>query len=98
MASASSEQVATEVGVVSDREALLEEKLRRSERRREAAEEWGEFLARELETRDEVLNAVIAQYEAQLKAAKTEARQARDVNGAGGDGSPSLWDRLTGWF
>lgn len=94
MASASSEQIATEVGVGSDREALLEEKLRRSERRRQAAEEWGEFLARELETRDEVLNAVIAQYEAQLKAAKAgnTSGQLED------DGSASLWDRLTGWF
>lgn len=80
--------------VASEREARLEKQLRRSERRREAAEEWGEFLARELEARDEVLNAVIAQYEAQLKAAKAER-----ADGHGGDdGGASLWERLTGWF
>lgn len=94
MASASSERVTTDVGVVTDREARLAEELRRSERRREAAEEWGEFLARELETRDEVLNAVIAQYEAQLKAAKADDAGERREE----DGSASLWERLTGWF
>jgi chromosome segregation ATPase len=75
------------VGAESDRVAALEAELERSERRREAAEQWAEFLERELEAREERLDSVIEQYEAQL----AEAKQLDTSSGG-------LWDRLTGWF
>ena len=87
MASASSEPVGNNVATEADRVAALEAELERSERRREAAEQWAEFLERELEAREERLDSVIEQYEAQLAEAKE-----RDGSSGG------LWDRLTGWF
>ena len=67
MASASSEPVAPDAAA-RERVAALEAELQRSERRREAAEQWADLL----EARDERLEAVIAEYERQLEAAKTD--------------------------
>ena len=71
MASASSEPVAPDAAA-RERVAALEAELQRSERRREAAEQWADLLEAELEARDERLKAVIAEYERQLEAAKTD--------------------------
>ena len=73
MASASSEPVASDAAA-RERAAALKEELRRSERRREAAEQWTDLLAAELEARDERLEDVIAEYERQLEAAKERNR------------------------
>ena len=87
MASASSEPVAPDAAA-RERAAALEAELQRSERRREAAEQWADLLEAELEARDERLEAVIAGYERQLEAAKRE-----DPDPAP-DGPLA---RLTGW-
>ena len=86
MASASSEPVAPDAAA-RERVAALEAELQRSERRREAAEQWADLLEAELETRDERLEAVIAEYERQLEAAKTDPNPDPDGPLA----------RLTGW-
>jgi hypothetical protein len=80
MASASSEPVGR-VGAESERIAALEAELERSERRRAAAEEWATFLERELEERDQRLEAVIEQYETQLAGARR--REASDTDAGG---------------
>lgn len=87
MASASTEPVATDAA---SRERLvqLEAELRRSERRREAAEQWAGFLEAELEARDDRLEDIIVQYERKLE----DARRAQ------GETSDGLWARLTAWF
>jgi vacuolar-type H+-ATPase subunit E/Vma4 len=91
MASASSEPV--EPGVEGSRVADLRARLEQSERRREAAEEWAEFLEAELEARDAELAAkerrlhdIIEQYERQLEAANDPEK------------SPSLFGRLADWL
>ncbi|WP_336134110.1 hypothetical protein [Natronomonas amylolytica] len=91
MASASSEPV--EPGVEGSRVVELRARLEHSERRREAAEEWAEFLEAELEARDaelaakeRKLNDIIEQYERQLEAA-TEPEE-----------RPGLFGRLFGWL
>ncbi|MEF8808735.1 hypothetical protein [Natronomonas sp.] len=93
MASASSEPV--EAGVEGSRVAELRARLERSERRREVAEEWAEFLEAELEARNEELaakerqlNDVIEQYERQLEAA--EESESTPETG--------LFGRLFGWL
>ena len=88
MASASSEPLGTDVGAESDRVAALEADLEYERRRREAAEEWAEFLERELDARDQRLDAVIEQYEAQLEGVQQETDEP----------SEGLWARLTGWL
>ncbi|QLD89828.1 hypothetical protein HWV07_12630 [Natronomonas salina] len=88
MASASSEPVGSEVRADGDRAAELEAELARERRRREAAEEWAEFLERELEAREQQLDGVIDQYETQLEGVQ------RDAEG----GSGRLWARLAGWL
>ena len=52
--------------------AALKAELWCSERRREAAEQWADLLEAELEARDERLEAVIAEYERQLKVAERD--------------------------
>ena len=84
MASVSSEPVAADAAA-RERVAALEAELQRSERRREAAEQWADLLKAELEARDERLEAVIAEYERQLEAAKADP----DPDGP--------LARLTGW-
>ena len=84
MASASSEPVVPDAAA-RERVAALEAELQRSERRREAAEQWADLLEAELEARDERLEAVIAEYERQLEAAKADP----DPDGP--------LARLTGW-
>ena len=76
MASASSEPVASDAAA-RERAAALEAELRRSERRRKAAEQWAELLEAELEARDQRLEDVIVEYERQLEAAK-EGNRPRD--------------------
>ena len=71
MASASSDPAAADAPA-RERAARLAAELERSERRREAAEQWAAFLEAELDARDERLEAVIAEYERQLEAAKTD--------------------------
>ena len=88
MASAPSEPVGNEVRAEGDRAAALESELARERRRREAAEEWAEFLERELEAREQQLDGVIHQYEAQIEGVQREAAEQRD----------GLWARLTGWL
>lgn len=88
MASASSEPVGNDVRAESDRAAALESELARERRRREAAEEWAEFLERELEAREEQLDGVIHQYETQIEGVQRDVTEER-----GG-----LWARLTGWL
>ena len=84
MASASSEPV-TPDAAARERVATLEAELQRSERRREAAEQWADLLEAKLEARDERLEAVIAEYERQFKVAKADP----DPDGP--------LARLTGW-
>lgn len=92
MASASTEPVGTGVGAEGDRVAALEAELARERRRRVAAEQWAEFLERELEARDRRLDGVIDHYEAQLEGIQREANTE----------PKGLWDRLTdrvtGWL
>jgi dsDNA-specific endonuclease/ATPase MutS2 len=88
MASASSEPLPT-IGTDHERVTELEAKLQRSERRREAAEEWAEFLEAELEARDKRLEEVIDRYERLLEEAKAEGERETDEG---------LWAKLTGWF
>lgn len=59
----------TDAPTTDERIAALEAALERADRRREAAEEWATFLERELQARDERLEAVIGQYEAKLEEA-----------------------------
>jgi predicted nucleic acid-binding Zn-ribbon protein len=91
MASASSGFV--DAGIEGDRIAELQERLERSERRREAAEEWAAFLEAELESRnaeleakERRLNDVIAQYERQMQAAERD------------DEPSGPFERLFGWL
>jgi DNA-binding protein H-NS len=93
MASASSEPV--EAGVEGSRVVELRARLERSERRREVAEEWAEFLEAELDARNEELAAkerqlkdVIEQYERQLEAAEESES----------DPETGLFGRLFGWL
>ena len=86
MASASSEPVAPDAAA-RERVAALEAELQRSERRREAAEQRADLL----EARDERLEAVIAEYERQLKVAKADPDPDPDPDPDG----PLA--RLTGW-
>jgi len=87
MASASSDPAAGSARA-RERAARLEAKLERSERRREAAEQWAAFLETELEARDDRLENVIVEYERQLET----ARRRQD------GGSEGLWARLAGWL
>ena len=52
--------------------AALEAERRRSERRREAAEQWADLLAAEFETRDERIENVVVEYERQLEVAERD--------------------------
>lgn len=88
MASASTEPVATDVPK-RDLVSRLEAELERSERRREAAEQWAAFLEAELEARDDRLEDVIVQYERKLE----DAKRAQTDSRSGG-----LLARLTNWF
>ena len=83
MASASTEPVAADAAT---RE--LEAELRRSERRREAAEQWATFLEAELESREHHLEDVIVDYERRLE----DAKRGRSPSRPGG-----LWATLTAW-
>ena len=88
MAAASSEPLPT-VGTDHERVTELEAKLQRSERRREAAEEWAEFLEAELEARDKRLEEVIDRYERLLEEAKADDERVVEKG---------LWERVTDWF
>jgi hypothetical protein len=92
MASASSEPVGTGVPTESERVAALEAELARERQRRVAAEEWAEFLERELEARDRRLEGVIDHYEAQLEGLQEEASPEPEGLWA------RLTDRVTGWL
>jgi multidrug resistance efflux pump len=83
MASASTEPVAADAAT---RE--LEPELRRSERRREAAEQWAAFLEAELESREHHLEDVIIDYDRRLE----DAKRGRSPSRSG------LWATLTAWF
>jgi hypothetical protein len=86
MASATTELATPDIRE-EERVAALEAALERSERRRQAAEEWAEFLERELKARDERLQAVIEQYEMELEAAKREQTE-----------PTGFWARVSRWF
>ena len=62
MASVSSEPVAPDAAA-RERAAALEAELQRSERRREAAEQWADLLAAELEACDERIEDIVVEYE-----------------------------------
>lgn len=66
----------------------LEAELRRSERRREAAEQWAAFLEAEVESREHHLEDVIVDYERRLE----DAKRGRSPSRGG------LWATLTAWF
>ena len=83
MASTSSEPVAADAAT---REQEAE--LRRSERRREAAEQWAMFLEAELESREYRLEDVIVEYERRLE----DAKRGRSPSHRGG-----LWATVTAW-
>jgi len=87
MASASSDPAAD--APARERAVRLAAELERSERRREAAEQWAAFLEAELDARDDQLEDIIVRYERELEDVK---RRQRDDDGSG------LWARLTGWF
>ena len=65
--------------------AAWEAGLQRSERRREAAEQWASLLETELEARDERTDDIVVECERQLEAAKADPDPA---------GPPA---RSTGW-
>ena len=92
MASVSSEPVGTSAATESERVAALESELACERRRRVAAEEWAEFLERELEARDRRLESVIDHYEAQLEGLKEKASP--EPKGPW----TRLTDRVTGWL
>ena len=85
MASASPESRAA-TSAARERVATLEAGLRRSERRREAAEQWADLLAAELEARDERIEDIVVEHERQLEVAERD-----DPDPAG------LPARSTGW-
>jgi len=87
MASASTEPVGADAAT-RERVARLEAELRRSERRREAAEEWAGFLETELAAQEQHLEDVIVEYERRLE----DAKRARPESSGG------LWATLTAWF
>ncbi len=87
MASASTEPVGADAAT-RERVARLEAELRRSERRREAAEQWAAFLEGELDVQEQHLEDVIVEYERRLEDAK---RGQPDASGG-------LWATLTAWF
>ena len=87
MASASSEPVGADAAT-HERLTRLEAELRRSERRREAAEQWATFLEGELESQEQHLEDVIVDYERRLEDAK------REGSSAGG----GLWATVSAWF
>jgi len=87
MASASSEPVSADAAS-HERLARLEAELRRSERRREAAEQWATFLEGELRSRDQHLEDVIVDYERRLE----DAQRGRETPGGG------LWATVSAWF
>ena len=88
MASASSDPAAADAPA-RERAARLAAELERSERRREAAEQWAAFLEAELDARDDQLEDIIVRYERELEDVKRRQR---------GDDGGGLWARLTGWF
>ncbi len=88
MATVSAEVPREDVRTETDRIAVLEAELKRSEQRREAAIAWGEFLERELEARERTLENVIVQYEAQLEEAKSRS-QPRPAG---------FWARVKSWL
>lgn len=87
MASASTEPVGADAAT-RERVARLEAELRRSERRREAAEQWAGFLEAELDAQEQQIEDVIVEYERRLEDAK---RGTTDSTGG-------LWATLTAWF
>ena len=88
MASASPEPVVPDAAA-RERVATLEAELQRSERRREAAEQWADLLAAELEACDERIEDIVVEYERQLEAAKADPDPDPDPDGP--------LARLTGW-
>jgi len=87
MASASSEPVGADAAT-HERLTRLEAELRRSERRREAAEQWATFLEGELESQEQHLEDVIVDYERRLE----DAQRGREAPGGG------LWATVSAWF
>jgi predicted nucleic acid-binding Zn-ribbon protein len=87
MASVSSEPVGADAAT-HERLIRLEAELRRSERRREAAEQWATLLEGELERQEQHLEDVIVDYERRLE----DAKRGRS------DGGGGLWAAVTAWF